>query len=90
MDGLTVSFITLIITIAISLFIACIVQSMIFLLDRFSKSHKESKQASGTLVTRDEANIAAVIAIADTLVFRDEAYIAAVIAIAKLKNYSEV
>jgi hypothetical protein len=86
MDGLTVSFITLLITIAISLFIACIVQSMIFVLDRFSKLHKKPKQASRTLVHRDEANIAAVIAIADTLVFRDEAYIAAVIAIANSKN----
>ncbi len=85
MDGLTVSFITLIITIAISLFIACIVQSMIFVLDRFSKVRKEPKQVSKTLVHRDEANIAAVIAITDALVFRDEANIAAVIAIAKSK-----
>lgn len=86
MDGLTVSFITLIVTIAISLFIACIVQSMIFVLDRFSKLHKKPQQASDTLVLSDEANIAAVIAIADTLLFRDEASIAAVIAIAKSKN----
>ncbi len=86
MDGLTVSFITLIITIAISLFIACIVQSMIFVLDRFSKVRKEPKQVSKSLVFRDEANIAAVIAIADTLLFRDEANIAAVIAIAKSKQ----
>lgn len=90
MDGLTVSFITLIVTIVISLFIACIVKSMIFVLDRFSKPHKLPKQASDTQVFRDEANIAAVLAIADTLVFRDEACIAAVIAIAKSKNYSEV
>lgn len=86
MDGLTVSFITLIITTVISLFIACIVQSMIFVLDRFSKPHKAPEQASDTQVFRDEANIAAVIAIADTLLFRDEANIAAVIAIAKSKN----
>ncbi len=86
MDGLTVSFITLLITIAISLFIACIVQAMIFVLDRFSKLHEKPKPAFRTLVHRDESNIAAVIAITDTLVFRDQACIAAVIAIAKSKN----
>ncbi len=86
MDGLTVSFITLIITVVISLFIACLVKVMIFVLDRFSKPHKKPEQASDTLVFRDEANIAAVIAIADTLVLRDDAYIAAVIAIANSKN----
>jgi Na+-transporting methylmalonyl-CoA/oxaloacetate decarboxylase gamma subunit len=85
MDGLTVSFITLVITIAISLFIACLVQSMIFVLDRFSKPHKKPR-ASDTQVFKDEANIAAVIAIADTLLFRDEANIAAVIAIANSKK----
>ncbi len=86
MDGLTVCFITLFITIAISLFIACLVKLMIFVLDWFSKPLKKPKQASDARVSKDEGNIAAVIAIADTLVFRDDAYIAAVIAIAKSKN----
>jgi Na+-transporting methylmalonyl-CoA/oxaloacetate decarboxylase gamma subunit len=86
MDGLTVSFITLIITVVISLFIACLVKLMSVVLDRFSKPHKEPEQAANIRVFRNEANIAAVIAIADTLVFRDEAYIAAVIAIANSKN----
>jgi hypothetical protein len=86
MDGLTVSFITLIITIAISLFIACLVKLMSFVLGGFSKPHKRPEQAANIRVFRDEASIAAVIAIADTLLFRDEANIAAVIAIANSKK----
>lgn len=64
MDGLIISFITLIITIIISLFIAFIVKLMTFMLDRFSNPHKEPNQAADTLVFSDEADIAAVIAIA--------------------------
>lgn len=86
MDGLTASFITLIITVVISLFIACLVKLMSFVLDRFSKPHKKPKLVLDTLVSRDKAHIAAVIAIADTLVLRDEAHIAAIIAIANSKN----
>lgn len=64
MDGLTVSFITLIITIIISLFIAFIVKLMTFMLNRFSKIHKENNPEADMLVFSDEADIAAVIAIA--------------------------
>ena len=64
MDGLTVSFITLIVTIIISFFVALIVKLMTVLLDKFSKPHKESNLAADTLVFSDESDIAAVIAIA--------------------------
>lgn len=64
MDGLTVSFITLIITIIISLFVAVIVKLMTFMLDKFAKIHKENNQEADILLFSDEADIAAVIAIA--------------------------
>ncbi len=64
MDGLTVSFITLIVTIIISFFVALIVKLMTVLLDKFSRPHKETNEAADTLVFSDESDIAALIAIA--------------------------
>ncbi len=67
MDGLTVSFVTLIITVVISLLVAVIVKLMTAVLNRFSKPQTETTPAADTLLFSDEADIAAVIAIAKTL-----------------------
>lgn len=67
MDGLTVSFVTVIITVFISLLVAVIVKLMTVLLGKFAKPQPEPVPVSDTLLFRDQADIASVIAIALTL-----------------------
>jgi Na+-transporting methylmalonyl-CoA/oxaloacetate decarboxylase gamma subunit len=66
-NGLTVSFVTLLITVIISYFIACLVKVMVVLLDKFSKPVAVAESTDSTVVeSTDESEIAAVIAIANS------------------------
>jgi len=67
MNGITISFFTLIITVIISYFIACVVKVMVVLLDKISKPEAVSTPEPGAVaVSSDESEIAAVIAIANS------------------------
>ena len=67
MDGLTVSFITLIITVIISFLVAVIVKTMTVLLEKFSRPARKTAETPDTLVFSDQSDIAAIIAIAKSL-----------------------
>lgn len=66
MNGMTISFFTLIITVIISYFIACVVKVMVVLLNKFSKPETEVSASESVSVSSDESEIAAVIAIAES------------------------
>lgn len=65
MTGLTVCFVTVIVTVVISLLVAVIVKLMTTALGSFAE--EPSAPSANTLVFSDEADIASVIAIALTL-----------------------
>jgi len=65
MNGLVVSLVTAAVTIVISLLVALIVKLMTIALDKFSAPPKKTSDTD-TLVFSDEADIAAVIAIAQS------------------------
>jgi|GEM_PF-2771917 len=65
MNGITISFFTLIITVIISYFIACVIKVMVVLLHKFSKPEAPVVETQSAVeVSSDESKIAAVIAIA--------------------------
>jgi hypothetical protein len=67
MDGLSVSFATLLITIIISYFIACLIKVMVVLLEKFAKPEVAMVvKESAIIESTDESEIAAVIAIANS------------------------
>jgi Na+-transporting methylmalonyl-CoA/oxaloacetate decarboxylase gamma subunit len=67
MDGLTASFVTVIVTVVISFLVAVIVRLITAVLGRFAKPQAAPPAAADTLLFRDESDIASVIAIALTL-----------------------
>ncbi len=67
MDGLTVSFVTVIVTVVISLLVAVIVRLITAVLGKLTKPQPETAPAADTLLFRDQSDIATVIAIALTL-----------------------
>jgi len=67
MDGLTVSFVTVIVTVFISLLVSAIVKLITLVLGKFTKPQPEASPDTDTLLFRDQADIASVIAIALTL-----------------------
>ena len=67
MDGLTVSFTTLIITIIISYFIAFLIKFLVVVLEKFAKPEVVTVVSKSVIIeSTDESEIAAVIAIANS------------------------
>jgi len=67
MDGLSVSFVTAIITVVISFLVAIIVKLITVVLGKLAKPQVATGQSQDTLVFKDQSEIAASIAIALTL-----------------------
>jgi hypothetical protein len=66
MDGLTVSIVTLITTIIISYFIACVIKIMVMVLEKIAKPEVAMVINKSAVIESDESEIAAVIAIANS------------------------
>lgn len=64
MSGISISFLTLIITVIISYFIACVIKVMVVLLHKFTKPEAAVAMPESAAESSDESEIAAVIAIA--------------------------
>ncbi|HMA63842.1 MAG: hypothetical protein ACM31E_09400 [Fibrobacterota bacterium] len=64
MSGISISFLTLIITVVISYFIACVIKVMVVLLHKFTKQEAAVAMPEPVAESSDESDIAAVIAIA--------------------------